>query len=74
MSASASPADGRWPTLAADPDGMAVLAWIGGNERVRVARADGGSLGRDRYPDIVAPRLRRLRLEPRASGRRAGCG
>ena len=51
---------------AADPDGMAVLAWIEGNERVRVARADGGSLGRDRYPDIVAPRLRRLRLEPRS--------
>lgn len=66
VSASASPADGRWPTLAADPDGMAVLAWIGGNERVRVARADGGSLGRDRYPDIVAPRLRRVRLEPRS--------
>ena len=58
--------DGRSPSLAGDPAGMAVLAWIGGNERVRVARADGGSLGRDRYPDIVAPRLRRVRLQPRS--------
>lgn len=63
--ASGIPVDGRSPSLAGDPAGMAVLAWIGGNERVRVARADGGSLGRDRYPDIVAPRLRRVRLQPR---------
>ena len=52
------------PTLAADPGGPAVLAWIGGNARVRVARIGGGGLGRNRWPDIVAPELRDLRLRP----------
>jgi hypothetical protein len=52
------------PTLAADPRGPAVLAWIGGNARVRIARIGGGGLGRNRWPDIVAPELRDLRLRP----------
>ena len=57
-------ADGRRPVLATDPGGAAVLAWIGGNARVRLALVGGGSLGRDRYPDITPPRLIRPRLSP----------
>jgi hypothetical protein len=62
--ASRARADGRAPVLAADPAGAAVLAWIGGNGRVRVARVGGGGLGRNRYPDITPPRLIRPRLSP----------
>ena len=62
--ASRARADGRAPVLAADPAGAAVLAWIGGNGRVRAASVGGGSLGRNRYPDITPPRLIRPRLSP----------
>jgi hypothetical protein len=62
--ASRARADGRTPVLAADPGGAAVLAWNGGNGRVRVARVGGGSLGRNRYPDITPPRLVRPRVSP----------
>jgi hypothetical protein len=56
-----------YPVLATDPDGTAAVAWIhtddrGRNQRVRVALIGGGSLGRNRYPDIVSPRVVGLRL------------
>ena len=53
LRASTAAPDGFSPTLAVDPSGTAVLAWIGGNQRVRVARIGGGRLGRNRFPDIV---------------------
>jgi len=64
LRASTAAPDGSSPTLAVDPSGTAVLAWIGGNQRVRVARIGGGRLGRNRFPDIVEPRIRRVRLRP----------
>ena len=64
LRASTAAPDGFSPTLAVDPSGTAVLAWIGGNQRVRVARIGGGRLGRNRFPDIVEPRIRRVRLRP----------
>ena len=39
LRASTAAPDGLLPTLAVDPSGTAVLAWIGGNQRVRVARS-----------------------------------